>query len=167
VLYSGNADMVVHNHGPEEGAGLSCNERRLPGGSLLGACMTGRVECGVSKSHFWCLLDPGHSGLCVPRKDHGYEAAQRLSQELGTEVTFTPMERERIHHMGAQPLNGNDAYAVLGTVFDWIEEQETDPSDFSELLDRLRRIGYCVCTTEFGCAACGGRHSKNESPKEE
>jgi len=138
VLYSGNADMVVHNHGPEEGAGLSCNERRLPGGSLLGACQ--------------------------PDVD---EAALRLSQELGTEVTFTPMERERIHHMGAQPLNGNDAYAVLGTVFDWIEEQETDPSDFSELLDRLRRIGYCVCTTEFGCAACGGRHSKNERPKEE
>lgn len=32
--------MSVHNHGPEEGAGLSCNESRLPDGSLKGACMS-------------------------------------------------------------------------------------------------------------------------------
>ncbi|WPJ30593.1 hypothetical protein [Streptomyces phage Psst1] len=31
--------MPVHNHGPEEGAGLSCNEFRLPDGSLRGACL--------------------------------------------------------------------------------------------------------------------------------
>lgn len=30
--------MDVHNHGAEEGAGLACNELRLPDGSLLGAC---------------------------------------------------------------------------------------------------------------------------------
>ena len=76
------------------------------------------------------------------------------------------MERERIHHMGTEPLNGNDAYAVLGTVFDWIEEQEITPSDSNELLDRLRRIGYCVCTTEFGCAACNGRYPESKKAKE-
>lgn len=54
--------MTVHNHGPEEGAGLACNESRLPDGSLLGAC-----------------------------QPNGYEAARRLSEAFGTKVTFTPM----------------------------------------------------------------------------
>jgi hypothetical protein len=31
--------MAVHNHGAEEGAGLACNELRLPDGSLRGACL--------------------------------------------------------------------------------------------------------------------------------
>lgn len=75
------------------------------------------------------------------------------------------MDRERIHHMGSQPLNGNDAYSVLGIVFDWIEESKAgspllEPlGNTHELLDELRRAGYCCCTTEFGCAACGGRKS--------
>lgn len=30
---------MIHNHGPEEGAGLSCNELRLPDGSIRGACL--------------------------------------------------------------------------------------------------------------------------------
>lgn len=34
--------MTVHIHGPEEGAGLSCNEIRLPDGSLIGACQIER-----------------------------------------------------------------------------------------------------------------------------
>jgi len=29
---------LVHNHGPAEGRGLDCNERRDAGGSLRGAC---------------------------------------------------------------------------------------------------------------------------------
>jgi hypothetical protein len=33
------------------------------------------------------------------------------------------MDRERIKHQGPQPLNGNDAYTVLGIVFDWLEEE--------------------------------------------
>jgi hypothetical protein len=75
------------------------------------------------------------------------------------------MNRERIKHQGTEPLNGNDAYAVLGIVFDWIEEAESDRvspllepavGDSAELLDRLRKSGYCGCTTEFGCVACGG-----------
>lgn len=74
------------------------------------------------------------------------------------------MERERIHHQGSEPLNGNDAYAVLGIVFDWIEGVESDTpflepdmGNVHQLLDELRRAGYCCCTTEFGCASCGGR----------
>jgi len=31
--------VTVHNHGTEEGAGLSCNELRLPDGSLRGSCV--------------------------------------------------------------------------------------------------------------------------------
>ncbi|QJD49792.1 hypothetical protein SEA_CLUBPENGUIN_68 [Streptomyces phage ClubPenguin] len=76
------------------------------------------------------------------------------------------MERERIHHQGTQPLNGNDAYSVLGIVFDWIEEVEKgtpllepDMGNVHQLLDELRRAGYCCCTTKFGCAACGGRNA--------
>jgi len=30
---------VIHNHGPEEGAGLACNVTRLPDGSLRGDCL--------------------------------------------------------------------------------------------------------------------------------
>lgn len=33
------AQVTVHNHGPEEGAGLSCKELRLSDGSLKGACL--------------------------------------------------------------------------------------------------------------------------------
>lgn len=35
--------MTVHNHGPEEGVGLACNESRLPDGSLRGACMSKKL----------------------------------------------------------------------------------------------------------------------------
>ena len=74
------------------------------------------------------------------------------------------MERERIRHIGTQPLNGNDAYAVLGTVFDWIENNEDAPGDLpSKLLDELRQLGYCMCITEFGCAACMGRKSSDRT----
>lgn len=31
--------MAVHDHGTEEGPGLSCNELRLPSGELRGACI--------------------------------------------------------------------------------------------------------------------------------
>lgn len=31
--------MVVHNHGAEEGPGLSCNQIRLPNGQFKGACV--------------------------------------------------------------------------------------------------------------------------------
>lgn len=38
--------LAVHNHGPEEGPGLACNERRVDG-RLVGACMTTK-EPGMS-----------------------------------------------------------------------------------------------------------------------
>ncbi|AXH66373.1 hypothetical protein SEA_SATIS_224 [Streptomyces phage Satis] len=28
----------------------------------------GRVECGVGVQDWWCLLDPGHGGGCIPRR---------------------------------------------------------------------------------------------------
>jgi len=64
------------------------------------------------------------------------------------------MNPDRIKHRGVRvQLNGNDAYVVLGLVFDSIEEDVSS----KELLHRLRMFGYCACNTEFGCAACGGR----------
>jgi hypothetical protein len=60
-------------------------------------------------------------------------------------------------------LDGGDAQTILGIVFDWMAAEEkstalTEPlGNITILLDRLRRAGYCGCTTEFGCAACGGR----------
>lgn len=76
------------------------------------------------------------------------------------------MKRERIHYMGSQPLNGNDAYAILGTLFDWIEELESQGNPLpKDLLDRLRQLGYCICTTEFGCASCGGRNDTQTGVK--
>lgn len=59
------------------------------------------------------------------------------------------MERERIKRMGSQPMNGNDAFAVLGIVFDWIEETETgtpllEPvtGNPDELRELLQQAGY-------------------------
>lgn len=72
------------------------------------------------------------------------------------------MERERIHHQGSQPLNGNDAYTVLGIVFDWMEDQNGPLADQDMLLARLRQAGYCCCVTEYGCVACGGVKKPNK-----
>lgn len=30
---------MIHNHGSEEGPGLSCNELRLPNGTRIGSCL--------------------------------------------------------------------------------------------------------------------------------
>lgn len=35
---------MIHNHGPEEGAGLACNEIRRSDGSVRGACMSQALE---------------------------------------------------------------------------------------------------------------------------
>lgn len=35
---------MVHNHGPDEGDGLDCPERRLSDGTLRGKCMDVRFE---------------------------------------------------------------------------------------------------------------------------
>lgn len=74
------------------------------------------------------------------------------------------MNRDRIKSQGTDPLNGNDCYAVLGIVFDWIEEKENEAYAFDrpegyveELLDLLRNAGYCGCSTPYGCIACKGR----------
>jgi hypothetical protein len=59
--------------------------------------------------------------------------------------------------LGSSPLNGNDAYAVLGIVFDWIETKESEalapliePAVASpeELLDELRAAGYYLEQTK-------------------
>ncbi|QEQ93927.1 hypothetical protein SEA_KARDASHIAN_62 [Streptomyces phage Kardashian] len=66
-------------------------------------------------------------------------------------------------------LDGGDAQTVLKIVFGWIEETTSEfvslaiehpKASPSELLDRLRRSGYCCCTTEFGCASCGGKKDR-------
>lgn len=68
------------------------------------------------------------------------------------------MNRERIKKLGTNPPNGNDAYAILGTIFDWIEENENrEPLIAAEILGLLRDLGFCVCTTKYGCVVCGGR----------
>jgi hypothetical protein len=52
------------------------------------------------------------------------------------------MDRERIKSLGSDPLNGNDAYAVLGIVFDWIENQNGPLPSHEELEEELRKAGY-------------------------
>jgi len=54
---------------------------------------------------------------------------------------------------------------ILEVVFDWIEENETRaPSLTGGLLHKLRELGYCACTTEFGCVVCGGTKKEIEGP---
>lgn len=43
--------MAVHNHGAEEGAGLACNELRLPDGSLRGACIVTLYDLALVAEH--------------------------------------------------------------------------------------------------------------------
>lgn len=80
------------------------------------------------------------------------------------------MNRDRIKKLGTHSPNGNDAYDILGTVFDWIEEKEAQAPDLTnELLGRLRDFGYCACSTEYGCVVCGGTRNafeNNEIPEE-
>ena len=40
-----NTKRPVHNHGPEEGAGLSCREYRTGDGGLEGECLGGLWSC--------------------------------------------------------------------------------------------------------------------------
>lgn len=60
------------------------------------------------------------------------------------------MNRDRIKSLGSEPINGNDAYAILGIVFDWIEGKKNgafspliqtmaSPDELEEL---LREAGY-------------------------
>lgn len=68
--------MSVHNHGPAEGRGTLCPERRHPGGALLGQCMNPGLERryfvqrvnDTSGKHSDCryfVLDPTHDPLAV------------------------------------------------------------------------------------------------------
>jgi hypothetical protein len=44
-VWLAGGEMAVHNHGPEEGPGLACNESRLSDGSLRGACLDEKRFC--------------------------------------------------------------------------------------------------------------------------
>lgn len=59
-------------------------------------------------------------------------------------------------------FDGGDAKTILSIVFQWMDEQNGPLPDHTELLDRLRRSGYCGCTTKYGCAACGGKEELKE-----
>lgn len=59
------------------------------------------------------------------------------------------MNPERIRKMGSIPLNGNDAVAILGVVFDWIEGAglktaflEPNMGNADELRENLQHAGY-------------------------
>lgn len=53
------------------------------------------------------------------------------------------MDRKRIKKLGTDPMNGNDAYAILGIVFDWMEKHVDTPSpDPEELQAELKEAGY-------------------------
>lgn len=53
--------LPVHNHGPEEGAGLACPERRV-GGRLVGACLDDGPSCAN--------CDGRRCMSCVVREEH-------------------------------------------------------------------------------------------------
>ena len=55
--------MAVHNHGTEDGPGLSCHELRMPDGSLKGACLREKHTKGESNM-------PTPDGRCDYNLDH-------------------------------------------------------------------------------------------------
>lgn len=62
--------MGVHNHGPEEGPGLSCVEHRV-GGALIGACLIRHERvCYTCKGDGNLPAEP--SRVCFMCKGHGF-----------------------------------------------------------------------------------------------
>lgn len=57
--------------------------------------------------------------------------------------------------MGSHPLNGNDARAILGIVWSWIEGASDGPSAVGELQQELKSAGY------------GPLKNDDDSPEEE
>lgn len=50
--------------------------------------MSDRVECGMASGlDWWCMLRPGHSGHCIPRRDVPDRAASAGPVRPGEEPT--------------------------------------------------------------------------------
>lgn len=85
---------MVHNHGPAEGRGLDCPERRLPDGTLRGACLALRVKVrkvnGVKGSEtippMWATIyrHPTHGPVIHVSQTHAdaINVADRIGRNL-------------------------------------------------------------------------------------
>jgi hypothetical protein len=63
------------------------------------------------------------------------------------------VDRKRIKKLGTFPMNGNDAYAILEIVFDWMEKHVDTPSpDPEELQAELKEAGYSFEPPEMSTA---------------
>ncbi|MFF0139704.1 hypothetical protein ACFYRN_25025 [Streptomyces sp. NPDC005227] len=79
----------------------------------------GRVECGTSVQDWWCRLDPGHSGGCIPRRKTPDEVAAAALAAEGTarRERYAAAIRDRIKARTFPP--GAGAAALFGaTEFD-------------------------------------------------
>ncbi|MFD7793601.1 hypothetical protein [Streptomyces sp. NPDC059759] len=101
---------------PRDGASGS-EEKDIVGGSQpLGGESTpdpSRVECGTSAQPWWCLLEPGHSGDCIPRQTTTAGAEQLAARRN----RYAGVIRDRIKARTFPP--GAGAAALFGaTEFD-------------------------------------------------
>jgi hypothetical protein len=70
----------------------------------------------------------------------------------------------KIRYRGLELIPGSAVYPILEKLYDWIEWNErANPPIAEELLGLLRDLGFCFCTTVYGCVACnGGKMPRNE-----
>lgn len=66
----GAGSRRVHNHGPEDGPGLACNELRQPDGSLRGACLDAADSLSLHAE-----MDEQNEGTADP-----YRASERAAR---------------------------------------------------------------------------------------
>ena len=56
---------MMHNHGPEEGPGLGCNEVKLPDGTVKGACLPPDELNAMAYRLAWQVLTEGEQDLIL------------------------------------------------------------------------------------------------------
>lgn len=85
---------MIHNHGPEEGPGLACNELRLPFGIVKGACL---LPEGFGNFPGFCNLSdecpPHYKGLYVWCVDHNLPA-DHVGTDGDTPICMTHADTE-------------------------------------------------------------------------
>jgi hypothetical protein len=95
---------IVHNHGPAEGPGLGCPERRTEiGGYLRGACLPDPVE-----PEPYCDHGPFDACRCLvrPRLEPGDQIAGILKDHDGRVIGYT-VQAEASGQLGALLSAGN------------------------------------------------------------
>jgi hypothetical protein len=106
---------VIHNHGSEEGAGLSCNELRLPDGSRKGACLVDYCETDFvpGREQLHCVTHDEPATHVSPH-DSAYLVCGKYADLLGCKChkeNYEKVERANIN-VGDVIVVGDKIYTL-------------------------------------------------------